>query len=211
MQIQHPTKTKILDSALHVIRSQGYSATTVDDICASSGITKGGFFHHFKCKEDLAIAAAGHFGAMADGLFAQAPYQSIKDPLFRLLGYVDFRTAILQGSLPQFTCLLGTMVQEVYETHPAIREACDERISHHVADVTKNIALAKEFYAPDAGWSAEGLSYYIQSVIQGSFILAKSKGGPQIAIECLAHLRRYLELLFDVPPQEAEPLGEENR
>jgi TetR/AcrR family transcriptional regulator, transcriptional repressor for nem operon len=205
-QTQHPTKTKILDAALHVIRSKGYTATTVDDICASSGITKGGFFHHFGGKEELAIAAAGHFGAMADGLFAQAPYQNIKDPLFRLLGYVDFRISILKGALPQYTCLLGTMVQEVYETHPAIREACDQCITHHAMEVAKDIALAKDYYAPHATWSAESLGLYMQSVLQGSFILAKARSGPQIAIECLQHLRRYLELLFEVPtPEEQMP------
>jgi TetR/AcrR family transcriptional regulator, transcriptional repressor for nem operon len=205
-QTQHPTKTKILDAALHVIRSKGYTATTVDDICASSGITKGGFFHHFKGKEELAIAAAGHFGAMADGLFAQAPYQNIKDPLFRLLGYVDFRISILKGALPQYTCLLGTMVQEVYETHPAIREACDQCITHHAMEVAKDIALARDYYAPHATWSAESLGLYMQSVLQGSFILAKARSGPQIAIECLQHLRRYLELLFEVPtPEEQMP------
>ena len=204
MQSQHPTKTKILDSALHVIRSKGYSATTVDDICASSGVTKGGFFYHFKGKEELAIAAAGHFGAMADGLFANATYQNIKDPLFRLLGYVDFRIALLKGSLPQYTCLLGTMVQEVYGTHPAIRDACDQCITHHAAEVAKDIALAKKYYAPDAMWSAESLGLYTQAVIQGSFILAKAKGGPQVAADCLQHLRHYLELLFEVPPQETQ-------
>ena len=199
MQSQHPTKTKILDSALHVIRSKGYSATTVDDICESSGVTKGGFFHHFKGKEELAIAAAGHFGAMADGLFAQAPYQSIKDPLFRLLGYVDFRIALLKGSLPQYTCLLGTMVQEVYETHPASREACNDSITEHATMLMKDVELARDYYVPDAKWSAPSLAYHMQSVIQGSFILAKAKGGPGIAVECLQHLRRYLELLFEVP------------
>jgi TetR/AcrR family transcriptional regulator, transcriptional repressor for nem operon len=200
-QTQHPTKTKILDSALQVIRAKGYTATTVDDICTSSEVTKGGFFYHFKGKEDLAIAAARHFGAMAEGLFATAPYQDIKDPLFRLLGYVDFRIAILKGELPHYTCLLGTMVQEIYETHPAIRAACDQCITEHAAMVAKDIALAKDFYAPDATWSAESLGYYTQSVIQGSFILAKAKGGPKIAAECLQHLRRYIELLFEIPNQ----------
>jgi TetR/AcrR family transcriptional regulator, transcriptional repressor for nem operon len=33
-------------------------------------------------------------------------------------------------------------------------------------------------------------------VIQGAFILAKAKGGPDAAIDCLGHLRRYIELLF---------------
>jgi TetR/AcrR family transcriptional repressor of nem operon len=71
------------------------------------------------------LAAAGHFAAMADGLFAQAPYRALDDPLDRLLGYVDFGKTILQGSLSEFTCLLGTMVQETFESHPAIRQACD--------------------------------------------------------------------------------------
>jgi TetR/AcrR family transcriptional repressor of nem operon len=51
------------------------------------------------------------------------------NPRERLLGYVDFRAAILSGPLPEFTCLLGTMVQGTYETHPAIREAGDKYIS----------------------------------------------------------------------------------
>ncbi len=196
---QHATKTKILNTALYVIRNKGYSATTVDDICAASDVTKGGFFHHFKGKEDLAIAAAQHFGAMAAGLFATAPYQSIEDPLFRLLGYVDFRISILNGELPQYTCLLGTMVQEVYETHPAIREACNDCITEHATMLMKDVELARDYYVPDAKWSAPSLAYHMQSVIQGSFILAKAKGGPGIAVECLQHLRRYLELLFEVP------------
>ena len=32
---------------------------------------------------------------------------------------------ILRGEIPEFTCLLGTMVQEAYDTHPDIRAACD--------------------------------------------------------------------------------------
>ena len=201
----HPTKTRILDTALHVIRSKGYTATTIDDICVASGMTKGGFFHHFNGKQDLAIAAAQHFGDMADNLVAHAPYQSIEDPLFRLLGYIDFRISILKGSLPQFTCLLGTMLQEVYETHPAIREACNQCINAHASKVASDVALAKEYYMPQASWSAEGLSYHIQAVLQGSFILAKANGGPQVAAECLQHLRRYIELLFEVPqPEENE-------
>ena len=32
------------------------------------------------------------------------------DPLERLLGYVEFRKSILEGTLPEFTCLLGTLV-----------------------------------------------------------------------------------------------------
>ena len=199
IQTQHLSKTKILDAAMQVIRAKGYSAMTIEDVCLAAGLTKGSFFHHFKSKEALALAAAGHFAAMADRLFAQAPYRALQDPLDRLLGYVDFRMAILQGSLPEFTCLLGTLVQETFESHPAIREACDTHISAHAAEVAKDIATAKSLYVPSATWSAGGLSLYTQAVIQGAFILAKAKNGPEIAGECLGHLRRYLEMLFNQP------------
>jgi TetR/AcrR family transcriptional repressor of nem operon len=199
------TRSKLLDAALAVIRSKGYSATTVDDICRTAALSKGSFFHHFSSKEQLAVAAAEYFATMADGLFAAAPYRALADPLDRLLGYVDFRTAILRGALPQFTCLLGTMVQEAYETHPAIREACEKYICGHAADVAKDIAEAQRVYAPDAAWSAVSLGLFTQAVIQGSFVLAKAKHGPDVAAECLSHLRRYIELLFSQRTNPSHP------
>src|ERR1700687_598480 len=94
---QSGAKTKLLDAALSVIRMKGYSATTVDDICQTAGVTKGAFFHHFESKEELAVSTAGHFSSMADRVFSTAPYRNLPDPVDRLLGYVDFRKAILRG------------------------------------------------------------------------------------------------------------------
>ena len=196
---QSGAKTKLLDAALSVVRVKGYSATTVDDICQAAGVTKGAFFHHFDSKEDLAVAAADHFAQMADRVFATAPYRNLPDPVDRLLGYVDFRKAILQGTLPEFTCLLGTMVQEAYETHPSIREACDKHIGEHAAMVEADISEALRKYGIHAKWSAASLALYTQAVIQGAFILAKAKHGPEVAAACLDHLRRYLEMLFIQP------------
>ena len=206
---QHESKTKILDAALYVIRSRGYSATRIEDICAAAGLTKGSFFHHFKSKEDMALAAAEHFAQMADTIFAAAPYQLLPDPLDRLLGYVDFRAAILQRSLPEYTCLLGTMVQETYDTHPEIRSACNRHIHAHAEMVARDIEEARQLYAPHAPWTAESLALYTQAVLQGAFILAKATQGPQVAADCLQHLRRYLESQFVRPRKsdaEARPL-----
>ena len=187
---------RLLDAAVDVIRAQGYSATSVDDICARAGLTKGGFFHHFRSKEACALAAAAHFAARAETLFVAAPFRQLADPRDRVLGYVDFRKSILQGALPQFTCLLGTMVQEAYETNPDIRAACDRYIGEHAAFVAEDIAESKALYAPDADWTPESVAFFTQSVIQGAFILAKAQGDARIAADCLDHLRRYLESLF---------------
>ena len=64
------SRNKLLDAAVTLIRTRGYEATRVDDVCAAAGVTKGSFFHHFKTKEDLAHAAAQRFADRADALFA---------------------------------------------------------------------------------------------------------------------------------------------
>src|SRR5687768_12296336 len=75
-----PSRERILDAAVAMIRSKGYSATTVDDLCAAAGVTKGSFFHHFGSKEDLAVAAAEHFAGRADALFASARLPRARRP-----------------------------------------------------------------------------------------------------------------------------------
>src|SRR3954469_5422446 len=96
-----PTKSgarqKLLGAALALIREQGYASTSVEDLCLRAGVTKGAFFHHFRSKEALAVAAANHWSAMTQAFFAAAPYHTHSDPLDRLLGYLDFRKAILKG------------------------------------------------------------------------------------------------------------------
>ena len=194
---QHISKTKFLDAALQVIRTKGYAASTVDDICQRAGVTKGSFFHHFPSKDELAVAAASHWDAMTAEFFASAPYRLAPDPLDRIFGYVDFRAAILTGEPAEYTCLLGTLVQEVYATHPDIRAACERGLCSHIAELTRDIEAAKACYAPQATWSAESLGYFIQALLQGSFIFAKAKQSPDIVRSNLQHLRRHLESLFN--------------
>ena len=201
IQPPHDSKTKLLNAALHVIRAKGYAAATVDDICQAAGVTKGSFFHHFKSKDDLALSAAAHWGAITEAFFASAPYHDAADPLQRLLGYVDFRIEILRGDLADYTCLLGTLVQETYATHPDIRAACDRVLSSHIAILANDIEAAKKLYAHDAKWSAESVGVFIQSVLQGAFIFAKARQAPDVARESLAHLRRYLTVLFNQKPK----------
>lgn len=189
-------RQKLLDAALSVIRTKGYSATSVDELCAAAGVTKGAFFHHFKSKEELGVAAANHWSQVTGALFASAPYHAHADPLARIIGYLEFRKALLRGGVPEFTCLVGTMVQESYETAPAIREACNSSISNHAAALEPDIGAAMRDRDLAADWSAASLALHTQAVLQGAFILAKAKGGAGIAADSVDHLIRYLKLLF---------------
>jgi TetR/AcrR family transcriptional regulator, transcriptional repressor for nem operon len=195
-QSRQDSKTKLLDAALTAIRAKGYTATTVDDICAVAGLTKGGFFHHFKSKDDLGIAAANFWSETTGALFKDAPYHAHSDPLDRVLGYIEFRKSLIQGAIPEFSCLVGTMVQETYDTHPAIRDACARSINGHAATLEADIAEAMRQRSLGDDWSAESLALHTQVVIQGAFVVAKATGGAKTATESLNHLRRFFLLLF---------------
>ena len=112
---------------------------------------------------------------------------------------LDFRKAMLRGDVAEFTCLAGTMVQEVYRTHPDIRDACDASIGGSAAHVESDIADAMKRYHIRAPWTAESLALHTQAVLQGAFILAKAKGNAAVVEASIDHLRRYVELLFRRP------------
>ncbi|MEZ5650944.1 MAG: TetR/AcrR family transcriptional regulator [Burkholderiaceae bacterium] len=189
-------RTKLLDAALALIRAKGYAATTVDELCAAAGVTKGAFFHHFKSKTDLGVAAADHWSETTGALFAAAPYHEPAAPVARVLAYLDFRRSLLRGEVAQFTCLAGTMVQETYDTSPAIRDACDRSISDHAATLEADIAAAMRERGMTPPWTAASLALHTQAVLQGAFVLAKAKGETAVAAESIDHLRRYVEMLF---------------
>jgi TetR/AcrR family transcriptional repressor of nem operon len=196
---KHESKTKLLQAAMNIIRARGYTATRIEDICAAAGVTKGSFFYHFSSKEELAIAAADYWSEVTSAFFADSTYHNSTDPLERLLAYVDLRKAMLRGELAEFTCLAGTMAQEVYATHPAIRDACGQSISGHAATLIPDIEAAIEKYGVQGDWTAESLALMTQVAIQGAFVLAKARQDTSVAADSLDHLHRYLELLFTQP------------
>ena len=196
-------REKLLVSALKLIRTKGYGATTVDELCKDAGVTKGAFFHHFKTKESAAVAATQFWNQTTGALFATADYHHHEDPLDQLIAYIDFRAALLrQGGLADITCLLGTTVQETYDSNPALRDACNTGITGHADTVSIMIEAAKARHAPNATWTADSLALHTQAVIQGAFILAKARNNIELAHDSIIHLRRYLELLFHYAKEE---------
>ncbi len=194
-----PSRDLLLDAAVALIRAQGLHATTVDDLCAAAGVSKGAFFHHFKSKEDLAIAAADHWSVTTGDLFADAAYHEHDDPADRVLGYLDFRASIIGDDIEQYTCLVGTIVQEAYATHPAIRDACAASILGHAETLEADIADALRNTDPhgsDFTPRAESLARYTQVVLQGAFVVSKAANDPELARDSVAHLRHYFEMLF---------------
>lgn len=199
-----PARTKLLDAALTVIRQRGFAATSVDDLCKAAGVTKGAFFHHFDSKEALGAAAADHWSTVTGEMFAAAPFHQQADPLARILGYLELRRALIEGTPSEFSCVAGTMVQETFGASETIREACKASIFGHARTLERDIEAAMEAYGLTPDWSARSLALHTQAVLQGAFILAKASDDPEDARAMVDHLIRYVRSLFSTAPaQEA--------
>ena len=193
--VLHQSKLKLLDAMIRVVRAKGYNATRVEDVCEAAGLTKGSFFHHFKSKDELALAAIAHWNQAAR-VFASASYHGHEDPLDRLLGYVDFRKELLRGAVRDYTCFVGTIISEAYATHPELRAACERDLSDHAGKLEPDIVAAMQRYGVSGTFTAQSLALHIQTVVQGAFVLAKAKDSADVAAQSFDHLRRYLENLF---------------
>lgn len=190
-------REKLLNAAIKLVRTHGYAATSLEDLCNEAGVSKGAFFHHFKSKDDLGTAAAQFWDERTGTLFETADYHSHAKPLDRVLGYVDFRGEIMDGDIPEFTCFVGTMVQEAYRDVPEIRRACRDSIFGHAETLIEDIQAAMdEAGLKPTDWTAESLAHYTQATLQGAYILAKATESSEAALTSVAHLRRYVELLF---------------
>ena len=190
-------RERLIAAAIATVRYKGFSATSVDEICQAAGVTKGAFFHHFASKEALAVEAAGAWTEIAEQrIFTQPDWTRIPDPLERLLGHIDFRLSMIDGPAEDFTCFVGTMVQESYNSSDPIRAACDASLHAYALRLAEDIQQAIDTYGIASGVSAVSLAFHIQAVLQGAFILAKANGNPVIARDSVMHLKRYVVMLF---------------
>jgi TetR/AcrR family transcriptional regulator, transcriptional repressor for nem operon len=191
-------RLRILTAAMDLIRRRGFAGTSVDDLCAAAGVTKGAFFHHFASKEALGVAVVEHWTETTGAMFAAHEYNARPDPLDRVFAYLDLRRALLVMPVPEFSCVAGTTVQETFETYPAIRVAAEASIRSGSAHVTAHLALALAAH-PVRGVTAEGLAMQFQVTVQGGIVVAKALNDPNAARAAFDHLESYLRLLFNRP------------
>ncbi len=138
------------------------------------------------------------------GFFAHAPYQQVADPVARLIAHVAVRRQMIAGPVEQYSCLVGTMAQELFATNPELMPHLSGEFEEHLDRLTGEIRAAQEAAGLEDKFAARSLALHMQAVVQGAFIVAKAAGGAADAVQCLDHLENYLRLLFDRPKAETQ-------
>lgn len=192
------TKRKIVDAGMTLMRQRGFNATTVDDICSAAGVTKGGFFHYFKSKDEIAKAAVTHFHEQKTKNYEAAPFRTLANPLERIFGRLDYVKESSGGNKQQTTkgCLIGMFAQELAFTHPELREVCQEFFTRIAKDFAADLAEAKAKYAPQARFDPKSLALFYVSLVQGSLMLAKTAENNHVLASNIEQFRSQLQSLF---------------
>lgn len=175
---------------------QGFNGTGIDAICKAAGVTKGALFHYFSNKDALAVALLDYHWNLTQQMLSQTPYAGEKDPLLRVLLYVDLFIAMgrMPGAL--MSCLFGNLTQELGATNNAVIQKCDWGFSKWSGQIAHDLAAAQEQYETTGTWTAEEIARYFVSLYEGSLILVKAQKNPEILSQNMTHLKAYLRSLF---------------
>jgi TetR/AcrR family transcriptional regulator, transcriptional repressor for nem operon len=187
------SREKVVQAGIELIRRNGYVATTVDEICAEAGVTKGAFFHHFASKEALAEACLGAWTESFAAMIDAAPFQSIGDPVEKLVGCMDFFIGMFGNPQVVKSCLAGTVVQEVSESHPVLRaraQACFAAGEQRFRELLDAVCGAR-----DLNLDTASIAKLWVATIQGSFLLAKASRDDAVVATSLGHVKRYIQAL----------------
>lgn len=166
-------RQKILEAAGTLFRERGFEAVTVAEVMQAAGLTHGGFYGHFKSKDDL-IAQCLKRGAEAD------PSEGID-----LLRYADaYLSADHLGDVGG-GCLMAGLGPDTLRQGPEARAAMTASLRCQLARLSKGApgtTAGKKRRAAIGGWSA----------MVGAMILARISEDPDLAAEMLAETRAWI-------------------
>jgi TetR/AcrR family transcriptional repressor of nem operon len=189
------TKRRLLDATMKLMLKQGFTATTVDQICAEADLTKGSFFHYFKTKDEIGEGTLDHFYSRQQQQFAGAKFVKLADPLEKIHGLLDFVIQSMKSPQTQ-SCLCGNLAQELAHTHPRFRASCDEKFSGFAKFIQTALREAKAKHRPKTEFDPESVSLMLVSLMQGSILLAKTMQDAKLIAHNLEHFRSYVDTLF---------------
>lgn len=195
------TKSRLVLATVNLMLRQGYSATTVDQICADAGLTKGSFFHYFDSKEAIGHAAVEWWGQMGTALYAEAWADESMDPLKQLHRMFDIMISFTRRPDDPCVCMVGMMSQELSQTHPLMREACSRELGIWTQNVATMLRRAKEKHRPCQDFDPEAVAWFLNSIWQGSMLIGKTRQNPDLIVSNLQMARAYVDGLFVVKKQ----------
>jgi TetR/AcrR family transcriptional repressor of nem operon len=117
------TRQLILSKSLELIYKNGYQATSIDEIIATTNVTKGAFFYHFKSKEEMGLAIINEifYPGVKEGLARPLTYAgNITDSIYKMLHAILFDHSAFRI---EYGCPVVNLVEEMSPVNEAFKKA----------------------------------------------------------------------------------------
>jgi TetR/AcrR family transcriptional repressor of nem operon len=194
------TRERILAIAEAAVLAKGFAATSIDEVIAEAGITKSGFFYHFKDKNELAHELLRRYVAednrIIDEMFSRADELS-DDPLQSFLIALKLLSEIM-AALPEVHpgCIIAAICYQERLFDRRVIEYNRDALERMNARFRERLDRIVERYPPREPIDLDTLAEMVSCVIDGGIIMAKVMGDPaRLSRQVLAY-RALIKLQF---------------
>ncbi|MBE4948841.1 TetR/AcrR family transcriptional regulator [Chryseobacterium culicis] len=195
MKKSEATRLTILQKAFELIYVKGFQTTSIDDIIATTQVTKGAFYYHFKTKDEMGLAIITdlmkpNFRKMfIDSLqSSQNPLDSIYDIMYHLLMENDFLKV-------EYGCPTSNFVQQMAPWHHDFTQALHELSKEWEVALAESIEKGKEIGLIKNEVSAKEVSVFVISGYWGVRNMGKLENSKEVYLVYLKGLKSYFRTL----------------
>jgi TetR/AcrR family transcriptional repressor of nem operon len=189
-------KRQLLGAAVRLMLRQGFSGTTVDQICAEAGVTKGSFFHYFSSKEEICRASMAAWTGNWLDILSDARFDRIPDPVDRLDRLFDVMAETYLRAEVDAGCMVGTVAQEIAASNRNLGDLCEGHFDTWTNGVSKLLADAKAAHPPTVDFDPDSVADLMLGIVQGTLLVAKTRQERSVIHNNLRHCRTYVLGLF---------------
>jgi AcrR family transcriptional regulator len=198
-----PTRQQILDAAQAAVLAKGFSGTSIDELIAAVGISKSGFFYHFRDKTQLAKALLERYveedGQIFDRVFAEADDLS-EDPLHSFLIGLKMLAKIfedLPGGHPG--CMVASICYHEQLFDQEVRRINADAVLGWRARFRERLERVVRHYPPRIDVGLDDLADMLSVFADGGIILSKATGDKSLLPRQLLLYRDFIRLIFHPP------------
>ncbi len=194
------TRERLLTIAEEAVLAKGFAGTSIDELIAAAGITKSGFFYHFKDKAELAKALLlrylEHDQQVLDDLFNRADELN-EDPLHGfLVGLKLFAEMMANMTEVHPGCLAASFVYQDQLFNREVRDLNAEGILRWRRRFRERLDLIAERYPPRDGVDLDALADMAATLIEGALILSRALRDPKIPAQQVMLYRDFVRCVF---------------
>ena len=182
------SRQEILRAAARLFQQQGYDATSMNDVAAALGLSKGGLYHHFQSKDEILFHLMDHAMEITQERVIN-PVRGIADPEERLRMLIRRHIAVV---LSERDREITVMLHENHPLPPALRKRINARKKEYVHFVESLIAEVQRARQAKGSVSPRAAAFALLGMI--NWIYQWYQPGGSLHEEDLA--RQYAEIFF---------------